>query len=374
MQKNSQKVDFRNATINGKPMQYIKIMRHVQHSLFQDKRISHTSKLVFLTLHDFAAVRDQATVTWSNDWLAKFMKMSVKTIQRAIAELRAAGYLNGNTLIMPQGHEKHEIKTDNNIVTWNTGNNITKVNTLTTRNTADESRPQAMHQGNDVTTFGNIGNATNGNKGTTVTTDNKDTTITTVSTVTTGNNAANEQQQASAREVAKIMAASLLGLVTGKITKEQMEELSQQHLPPCPSEQDISVSVADNFVQQAGTKMSPITIQETNKKKEQSRSVHASLSDVGCSELASQSEANRKIAELASAKSARKGFDPIRYAAAALTRMKASKQDMERYLSELAYSFTQGCYANSENPLRAIRGALRKIEDGYWKAPAGMYG
>lgn len=387
---------------DGQEYKHTRIPCHVFDKVMEDHRLTQTSKLIYLQLLQFASKRSTNEITWSNSWLAKRFGLCKKTIQRSIAELKNAGYIDEHGfLVIPEGEEEdliskpasnnaranitntsHRTNTVNSINTINTTNKVITTNTTNTSNNINTAN--ATNNAN-VTNIGiTISTINSTNTAITVNNANTQNTINTINNANIINRVNTTQPQRPSGESGAIIASSLLDLLKGKINTEQVNQVLQEHLPPHPAEQDNSVpqdgtflaNQLDKNVPEDRTNLSPKTIQETNKKKEQSKqygNVHASLSDVGCSAPSDQSATSRMIAELATVKSARKGFDPIRYAAGALARMKASKQDMERYLSELAYSFTRGCYANAENPLRAVRGALRKIEDGCWKAPAGMY-
>jgi hypothetical protein len=61
------------------------------------------------------------------------------------------------------------------------------------------------------------------------------------------------------------------------------------------------------------------------------------------------------------------------YIQSAMRRMRVGTKQAEQYFDEIVYSITKGAFSTSENQMKSVRACLKIIENGQWRAPAGMY-
>lgn len=372
--------NFKEKTYNNALVAYTTLPFHALEAILSAD-LNPTAKLSYIRLLTYAAGKNRTTIQFEMTWLAKEINVDRKTVAKAVKQLKSAGYLNEQGLVIPEP-----------------ANYIApKVAKVATAKPDTVPSVQILHKQNAPVA--------------------QSVAVQTLATEPTEPVVVKNEPQEKLYddETLKVFASLGIKKPHQKANNEKPETVDPNFVQTKSSEQNFVQTKSDfvrtknsdsNAVSNLATQVdlnqaenAPLLPTTTDNawvnfstawvkkshdmgKKVPSHITNTSLTDIKDNKLANagmlpdhtkrvsvgfvQSASRSILHKQTSAKL-------TAYAKKALQRMRAGAADIERYQDEIIYSITQGAFANSESPLKAVRACLNIIERGHWKSPAGMY-
>lgn len=360
--------NFKEKTYNNKPVAYTTLPFHALEAILSDD-LNPTAKLSYIRLLTYAAGKNRTSIQFQMTWLAKEINVDRKTVAKAVEHLKSAGYLNEQGLVIPEPDDYIVPKvatakpaTVPSVQILHKQNapiaQSVAVQTLATEPTEpvivkNEPQEKKLYDDETLKVFASLGIKksqlkANNEKPETVDLNFVQTKSDFVRTKNSDGNAVSNL--ATQVDLNQAKNAPLLPTTTDNAwVNFSTAWVKKSHdmgkkVPPHITNTSLT-DIKDNKLANAG--MFP---------------GHAKRVSVGFVQSASRPLLHKQTSAKLTA-----------YAQKALQRMRAGAADIERYTDEIIYSITQGAFANSESPLKAVRACLNIIERGHWKAPAGMY-
>lgn len=371
--------NFKEKTYNNALVAYTTLPYHALEAILSAD-LNPTAKLSYIRLLTYAAGKNRTSIQFEMSWLAKEINVDRKTVAKAVKQLKSAGYLNEQGLVIPEP-----------------ANYIApKVAKVATAKPATVPSVQILHKQNAPVALA------------------QSVAVQTLATepVVVKNEA---QEKLYDDETLKVFASLGIKKPHLKANNEKPEAVDPNFVQTKSSEQNFVQTKSDfvrtknsdgNAVSKLATQVdlnqaenAPLLPTITDNawvnfstawvkkshdmgKKVPPHITNTSLTDIKDNKLANAGMLpdHAKRVSVGFVKSASRSIlnkqtsaKLTAYAQKALQRMRAGAADIERYTDEIIYSITQGAFANSESPLKAVRACLNLIERGHWKAPAGMY-
>lgn len=333
--------DFNTHSLNGEAVPYCALPFHALEAAFKHEQLTQTAKNVYIALLSYAAYKNKLSFGITVTWIADKLAVTRKTAGAALAQLKEFGFANDSGILIPKTEKKAKIKAE---VCSNKVNNTegefcsdkmeAASNPQNTNNDFVQTKPDSQ-----------IKDAENA----------LETMISTL--VATG------LSRSKAESIAKVR------LERSKIEKSSEEKITQQMGKNYPHNNIPKVTTQENLPEQ------PVKVGHNNQFAATNNKASGGLSsstDKGkLSQTGSTAKSQGFLAKIGTAIKSALGDKDVRnskgYVTAALKRMTVRSQtEIDRYYAEIMYAI-------QANQMQTIKGCLWLIEQGKWKAPAGMY-
>lgn len=370
--------NFKEKTYNNALVAYTTLPYHALESILSAD-LNPTAKLSYIRLLTYAAGKNRTSIQFEMTWLGKEINVDRKTVAKAVKQLKSAGYLNEQGLVIPE---------PTNFI-------VPKVAKVATAKPATVPSVQILHKQNEPVA--------------------QSVAVQTLATEPVVVKNEPQEKKLYDDETLKVFASLGIKKPQIKANHETLEAVDSNFVQTKSSEQNFVQTKSDfvrtknsdsNTVSNLATQVdlnqaenAPLLPTTTDNawvnfsspwvkkshdmgKKVPPHITNTSLTDIKDNKLANAGMLpdHAKRVSVGFVKSASRSLlhkqtsaKLTAYAQKALQRMRAGAADIERYTDEIIYSITQGAFANSESPLKAVRACLNIIERGHWKAPAGMY-
>lgn len=333
--------DYKTFSYQGTPVSYAVVPMYMLNIIMNDSRLTQSAFKVFMRLMAYASCVNSCQFKITHAWLEKNTGLSDKTVARAMAQLKACGYVDdmGVVYMAPPVEAK--------------------------RATVKQSLPVQRAPSVQVNHFPDA------------------TKMVEMSKPLQNSEPLDEKLDVSG-ELNDILRS--LGSVKKVKSTPQTVQTTPQNSGVTPQNSDPYITIPNNTL----LKNTPTASAEKVAAKKQPvqnepSGLFSSTSSSGVvgfvekskpKPLASFIPTLGKNQTVAIGKPASLSPQHTSYIAAALQRMNVTSQsERKRYLDEIAYAATQGAFADTyrHTPLKAIRACLNLVEAGKWRANGGMY-
>lgn len=383
--------DFNSHSLNGETVPYCALPFHALEAAFKHEQLTQTAKNAYIALLSYAAYKNKLSFGITVTWIAEKLAITRKTASTALAQLKEFGFANDSGIVIPKTEKKAKVKAEfcsNKIVAHDDSQNFvqTKSNSES-KHTVDFVQTKSSQFCSDKMTHTKgefcsdkmeaASSPQNTNNDFVQTKCNRPTSTDFVQTKSDSQVEADENtletmisalvatglSRSKAESIAKVR------LERSKTEESSEEKITQQMGKNYPHNNIPKGTTQENLPEQPVKAGHSNEFAATNNK---ANGRFSSSDDKGrLSQTRSTAKPQELLAKIGTAIKSALGDKDVRnskgYVTAALKRMTVRSQtEIDRYYAEIIYAI-------QANQMQTIKGCLWLIEQGKWKAPAGMY-
>lgn len=325
--------DFNSHSLNGEAVPYCALPFHAIEAAFSHKQLTQTAKNAYIALLSYAAYKNKLSFGITVTWIADKLAVTRKTAGAALAQLREFGFANEQGINIPTTEKRAKTSV--------------KKEPAKTQSPSYNKEPSKL-----------------------------------VPVVVSTDSGIENKKQPEEPEHTLSFEEQVETFVKTGFSREKAEKMALMAINAVKKQEENFTQPVDTFYTynntQIGSTQDNLPVEHENLESESqfagAKNNHGKFYSAGANGSCQESKKRKRhtknfnlrlsILEAFGDKDIRY---PEKFIPAALFRMKVRvKSEIERYFAEIMFSI-------KNNQMKSIRGCLWLIEQGKWKAPAGMY-
>lgn len=325
--------DFNSHSLNGEAVPYCALPFHAIEAAFSHKQLTQTAKNAYIALLSYAAYKNKLSFGITVTWIADKLAVTRKTAGAALAQLREFGFANEQGINIPTTEKRAKASV--------------KREPSNTQNHSVNNKPAKS-----------------------------------VPAEVSAENGIKNKRQPEENEHGLTFEEQVEAFIKTGFSREKAEKMALMATNAAKKQEENFTQPVDTFYTynntQIGSTQDNLPVEHENLESESqfagAKNNHGKFYSAGANGSCQESKKRKRntkhfnlrlsILEALGDKDIKY---PEKFIPAALFRMKVRvKSEIERYFAEIMFSI-------KNNQMKSIRGCLWLIEQGRWKAPAGMY-